>query len=43
MSVSEIKKNRMGKLKRMKESKIPTYPGKTQRTHSIEGAIKELY
>ena len=40
MSVSEIKKNRIKKLKKMKESKICVYPGKTQRTHSIKSVIK---
>lgn len=42
MSVSEIKKNRIGKLKRIKESKINAYPGKTQRTHSIKNAINSF-
>ena len=42
MSVSEIKKNRIEKLRKMKESKICVYPEKTQRTHLIKDAVGDF-
>lgn len=39
MGLEDIRKNRIEKLRKFKRFKIDPYPGKTKRTHSIQGVL----